>query len=51
MVGTYDPVREPAVITLKRDKIQNWIDKGAVPTATVRSLLKKEGFFNKTANA
>ena len=51
MVGTYDPIREPAVVTLKREKIQKWIDKGATPSSTVRSLLKKEGFFNNTVNA
>ena len=50
LVGTYDPVRDPAAVTLQRDKIQKWIDKGAVPTATVRSLLKKEGFFTNTVN-
>ena len=51
MVGTYDPLKDPAALSLKRDKIQKWIDKGAVPSPTVRSLLKGEGFFNKTSNA
>jgi small subunit ribosomal protein S16 len=51
MVGTYDPLRDPAVIDLKKEKIQKWIDKGAVPSATVRSLLKQEGFFNNATMA
>jgi small subunit ribosomal protein S16 len=51
LVGTYDPLKEPAAVTLKHDRIKAWIDRGAMPTATVRSLLKKEGFFQKTSNA
>jgi small subunit ribosomal protein S16 len=48
-VGTYDPLKEPAAVTLKQDRVRVWLDKGAMPTATVRSLLKKEGFFSTTA--
>ncbi len=51
LVGTYDPLKEPAAVTLKLDRIKSWIDKGATPSATVRSLLRKEGFFSKTSNA
>ena len=41
IVGTYDPLQDPAVITINDDKLQNWIGKGALPTTTVKSLLKK----------
>ena len=51
LVGTYDPLTDPIAVTLKRDRIRTWLDKGAVPTATVKSLLKKEGFFSSTPNA
>jgi small subunit ribosomal protein S16 len=51
LVGTYDPLKKPAAVTLKQDRVKAWLDKGALPTATVKSLLKKEGFFSKTANA
>lgn len=47
-VGTYDPMVEPAAVSLKNDRISYWVEKGAVPTDTVNSLLKKEGF-GKTA--
>ncbi len=43
-VGTYDPAYDPAKITIKTDRIRYWMDQGALPTDTVRSLLKKEGF-------
>ena len=45
-VGTYNPLLDPAQVTLKSDRIQYWMDQGARPSDTVRSLLKKEGFFN-----
>ena len=44
-VGTYDPLYDPAKITLKSERIQYWMDQGAKPSDTVRSLLKQKGFF------
>jgi small subunit ribosomal protein S16 len=44
-VGTYNPLVDPAQVSLKQDRIKYWIDQGAIPTDTVKSLLKKEGFF------
>lgn len=44
-VGTYNPLVDPAQVSLKQERIKYWIDQGAIPTDTVRSLLKKEGFF------
>ncbi len=43
-VGYYNPMTEPAEIKFDQDKVKNWIDLGAQPTDTVRSLLKKSGF-------
>ncbi|CAB1070446.1 SSU ribosomal protein S16p [Olavius algarvensis Delta 1 endosymbiont] len=45
-VGTYDPLIDPVKVTLKSERIRYWIDQGAKPSDTVRSLLKKEGFFS-----
>jgi small subunit ribosomal protein S16 len=44
-VGTYNPLQEPAEITLKTERIQYWLQQGAQPTVTVKNLLKKEGIF------
>lgn len=41
VVGTYDPCKEPAAITLDNVKLQDWLGKGALPTTTVQSLIKK----------
>ena len=48
-VGTYNPLLDPAKVVLKQDRIKYWIDQGAILTDTVKSLLKKEGFFAKLA--
>jgi len=44
-VGTYDPLKDPVEVSLSPDRIKYWMGKGAIPSNTVRSLLKKEGFF------
>ena len=41
IVGTYDPLKDPAEITIKHEQLQKWLDKGAIPTDTVRSLMAK----------
>ena len=43
IVGTYDPLQDPAQVMLKEDRIDFWMDQGATPSDTVRSLLKKQG--------
>jgi len=51
LVGTYDPLKKPAEVTLKQDRIKEWLEKGATPSTTVKNILEKQGFFSKTANA
>lgn len=41
IVGTYDPMQNPAAITLDNEKLESWIQKGAKPTETVESLIRK----------
>ena len=41
IVGTYDPKKQGNNSTLKLDRIDHWIAKGAQPSDTVRSLIKK----------
>jgi len=43
VVGRYDPLTEPAQITVDEDKLNKWIGRGARVSETVRSLLRKEG--------
>ena len=42
-IGTYNPLNQPATVTVDVEKAQNWIKNGAQPTDTVRGLLKNAG--------
>lgn len=46
-VGYYNPLVEPMVVNLKEERIYSWLERGAQPTETVRSLLKKVGLWAK----
>jgi small subunit ribosomal protein S16 len=41
IIGTYDPKKPGHNSTLKLDRAEYWISKGAQPSDTVRSLIKK----------
>jgi small subunit ribosomal protein S16 len=41
LVGTYDPKKQGHNSTLKLDRIDHWLTRGAQPSDTVRSLIKK----------
>jgi len=41
ILGTYDPMQDPAVIKVDTDKLAVWMGKGAQPSTTVKSILKK----------
>jgi small subunit ribosomal protein S16 len=41
IIGTYDPKKPGHNSTLNIDRVEYWISKGAQPSDTVRSLIKK----------
>jgi small subunit ribosomal protein S16 len=41
IVGTYDPLNDPAEVHFDAAKLQSWLDQGAKPTQTVKSLIAK----------
>ena len=41
VVGTYDPLKNPAEVKVKQDLVDAWLAKGARPTETVKNLLAK----------
>ena len=47
ILGTYNPLTDPATVTLKADKIQAWIKNGAQPTATVKNILIANNVISK----
>ena len=44
-VGQYDPNLNPIALTLKEERIIDWLRKGAQPTDTVRSLFRRSGLW------
>jgi len=49
IVGTYNPLPDPAEVTFKNERVEYWMGQGAIPTDTVRNLLKKQGLPAKSA--
>jgi len=47
IVGRYEPLQHPAVISAKEERLFYWLKTGALPTDTVRSLLQKNGLWMK----
>ena len=41
IIGTYDPHQDPAEVKIKQDRLEDWLSKGAQPTTTVASLMKR----------
>ncbi|MBM3727818.1 MAG: 30S ribosomal protein S16 [Acidobacteria bacterium] len=40
VVGHYNPVASPAVVSLKHDRVSHWMKNGAKPSDTVARLLR-----------
>lgn len=49
IVGTYNPLTDPAKVTIEEEKVLAWLEKGAKPTDTVKSFLKEQGIYTKFA--
>ena len=43
ILGTYDPMKNPAAIKIREEKVRHWLEKGAVVTESARAILKKQG--------
>lgn len=46
-IGTYNPRSQPAEIRIDRDKALQWLENGAEPTDSARSLLSKAGIWQR----
>jgi len=46
-IGYYDPIAEPAVISINEERVLYWLGVGAKPSDTARSLLRKIGVWQK----
>ena len=43
LLGTYNPLKDPAEIKIDNEKAQKWLKNGATPTETAKTILVKSG--------
>ena len=43
VLGTYDPLKNPAEVKVDTEKASKWLKNGATPTETAKSVLVKAG--------
>ncbi|MGI6632209.1 MAG: 30S ribosomal protein S16 [Bacillota bacterium] len=48
-IGYYDPTKDPAVFKVHEDKALMWLQRGAVPTPTAKTILTRAGVLEKWA--
>lgn len=47
VIGTYNPLTEPAEIKIDNEKAAQWLKNGAQPTDTAKELLIKSGVIER----
>lgn len=48
-IGFYNPTKQPAIVEINDEKAVDWLQKGAQPSQTVRSIFNKAGVLDKLA--
>ncbi|MCM3689902.1 30S ribosomal protein S16 [Neobacillus niacini] len=51
VIGTYNPVVQPAAVQINEDLALKWLQDGAKPSDTVRNLFSNQGIMEKFHNA
>ena len=51
VLGTYDPKANPALVKIDEEKVLEWLNKGALPSDTIRNILSKNGTMKKFADS
>ncbi|MEN3038868.1 MAG: 30S ribosomal protein S16 [Candidatus Kryptonium sp.] len=46
-VGWYNPIPKPMQVEIKEDRVIHWLKRGAIPTDTVKALLRRKGIWLK----
>ncbi|RJP21353.1 MAG: 30S ribosomal protein S16 [Candidatus Abyssobacteria bacterium SURF_5] len=49
-IGYYHPQQEPSKVVIDEERALYWLDKGAIPSEKVHSLLKKQGILSKVSS-
>ena len=48
VIGTYNPLVDPAEVTINQELAQSWLSKGATPTQTAKKVLELAGVLKPT---
>lgn len=48
-IGTYDPIANPARVSIDADRVRDWMRKGAQPSDIARKLLEQQGVLQRAA--
>lgn len=51
LIGTYNPLTTPATIKLDEEVALKWLNNGAIPSDTVKNILKEAGIMKKFADS
>jgi len=46
IIGTYNTLADPAEVQIDPERLRVWLDQGAQPTDTVKSLIKQKGLLS-----
>lgn len=46
-IGTYNPLKDPAIVNIDEEKALHWLGNGAQPSDTVRDLFSHAGIMKK----
>ena len=47
ILGSYDPMKDPAVIKVNEEKVNHWLEKGAMVSESAKAILKKQGLLKR----
>jgi len=48
ILGSYDPMKDPAVIKVNEEKVNHWLEKGAMVSESAKAILKKQGLLKRS---
>ena len=51
LLGTYNPMTDPADVKVNEERALHWLTVGAIPSDTARALLRKSGVMDKLQSA
>jgi small subunit ribosomal protein S16 len=51
VIGYYNPLVDPAEVRVDVEKARSWLARGATPTETVRSLLRRAGVLRESSES